>query len=298
MRRGLIFAGVLLLAWLASGFYIVAPDEQVAVQRFGAMLPRTSEPGAHIGLPWPLDRPHRFKPREIKRVTIGPVDVADKAVGSTQSQFLTGDRNLVQVRATVQYTVRDPRGYLFQTAQIDRLVSSAGTSAVATVLAAEPVDGVLTLGKQELATRVAEALEQAVDRYGLGIAVRSADISAVEPPAEVASAFDHVVSALRERERAVHQAESFANKTAAEAKGNAQRIVDSGRADHDRAIRRAEGEAARFDSLLAEYRRSPRLTASRLYLEALAQTLPKLRTKLIVDSTTDVDLGIMREDAQ
>jgi membrane protease subunit HflK len=86
-----------------------------------------------------------------------------------------------------------------------------------------------------------------------------------------------------------------ANKTAAEARGSAQRTVDRGRAERDRAIRRAEGDAARFNSLLVEYERSPRLTAGRLYLEAMAQTLPKLRSKLIVDSSADVDLSILRE---
>lgn len=298
MRRALIVAGILLVAWLATGLYIVAPDEQVAVKRFGAMLPQPSEPGAHIGLPWPADRRHRFKPREVKRVAIGPVGLADKAVGTAQSQFLTGDRNLVQVRATVQYTIREPRGYLFETAQVDRLIASSGTASISRVLAAEGVDGVLTLGKQELGVRLANLLQAALDRYNLGVAIRSVDIAAVEPPAEVADAFDQVVSALREREQAIHQAESFANKTAAEAKGNAQKIVDAGRSDRDRAIRRAEGEASRFNSVLAEYRRSPRLTASRLYLETLAQTMPKLRSKLIVDSATDVDLSILREDSR
>ena len=296
MKRALVVAGIVLAVWLASGVYIVAPDEQVAVQRFGAMLPRPSEPGAHIGLPWPADRRHRFKPREVKRVAIGPVDVADKAIGTAQSQFLTGDRNLVQVRATVQYTIREPRGYLFQTGQVDGLIASSGTAAISKALAAEGVDGVLTLGKQELGVRLAESLQEVVDRYGLGVAIRSVDFSAVEPPAEVADAFNQVVSALREREQSIHQAESFANKTAAEAKGNARRIVDAGRAERNRAIRRAEGEASRFNSVLAEYRRSPRLTAGRLYLETLAQTLPKLRSKLIVDSATDVDLSVMRED--
>jgi len=298
VKRSLLLAGVAILAWLATGIYLVGPDEQVVVRRFGKVIGLPSEPGAHLALPWPLDRLHHFKPREVKRVAIGPADVADKAVGAAQAQFLTGDRNLVQIRATAQYTVREPRGYLFQTAQLDRLISTAGTAAISQALAAEPVDRVLTLGKHELGIRLADALQKTVDGYGLGVTIRSVDISAVEPPAEVADAFDQVVSALREREQAIHQAESFANKTAAEAQGNARRIVDVGRSERDRAVRRAEGEAARFNSLLAEYRRSPRLTAGRLYLETLAQTLPKLRSKLIVDSATEVDLSIIREDGR
>jgi membrane protease subunit HflK len=143
---------------------------------------------------------------------------------------------------------------------------------------------------------LAERLQTLVDRYALGVAVRSVDIGSIEPPAEVADAFDKVVSAQRQREQAVNQARSFANKTLAEAQGAAQRTIDRGSAERDRSVRRAQGEAARFESLLAEYRRSPALTANRLYLEAMAETLPKLRAKLIIDSASDVDLSILREE--
>lgn len=296
MRRSLAWGGAILLAWLATGIFVVQPDEQVVVRRFGRAQALPREPGAHFGLPWGLDGIHRLKPREVKRVVIGPTDLADKAVGASPSQVLTGDRNLVNVRATAQYSVSDPHGYLFQAAEVDRLVATAATAVISQTLAAEPVDRMLTLGKHDLGLRLAETLQKTIDRYGLGIVIRSVDIAAIEPPAEVADAFDQVVSALRQREQAIHQAESFANKTAAEAQGGCQRIVDGGSSERDRAIRQAEGEAERFNSLLAEYERSPRLTAGRLYLEAMAQTLPKLRSKLIVDSSTGVDVSILRED--
>jgi len=296
MKRLAALAGVILLVYLATCLSFVQPDEQLVVRRFGAVLGAPREPGARFGLPWGLDRIDRLKPREVKRVTIGPAEAADKAVGARPAQFLTGDRNLVNVRATVQYTVSDPRRYLFRTGAVDRLVATSGEAALSETLAGEPVDRVLTQGKQELGVRLAERLQTLVDRYALGVTVRSVDIGSIEPPAEVADAFDKVVSAQRQREQAVNQARSFANKTLAEAQGAGQRIVDRGSAERDRSIRRAQGEAARFESLLAEYRQSPALTASRLYLEAMAETLPKLRSKLIVDSAGDIDLSILREE--
>lgn len=297
MRRWVAFGAAALVIWLASGVYLIQSDEEAVVRRFGKAGRRASQPGAHFGLPWGLDRIDRLKPREVKRVTIGSADV-NQAVGSSQAQFLTADRNLVQVRANVQYTIGEPRQYLFQTAAVDRLVATAATSAISQSLAELPVDRVLTVGKQELGVRLAESLQRLVDGYQLGLVIRSVDIASIEPPAEVADAFDQVVSASRERERAIHQAHSFVNKTAAEAKGTAQRVIDEGHAQRDRKIRLAQGEAERFNSLLAEYERSPRLTAGRLYLEAMVQTLPKLRAKLIVDSSTDVDVSILREDAR
>ncbi|HEV7222434.1 MAG TPA: FtsH protease activity modulator HflK [Pirellulales bacterium] len=296
MKRFAALAGVILLVYLATGLSFVQPDEQLVVRRFGAMLGAPREPGPRFGLPWGLDRIDRLKPREVKRVTVGPTDAADKAVGGRPAQFLTGDRNLVNVRATVQYTVNDPRRFLFQSGAVDRLVATAAEAALSETLAGEPVDRVLTQGKQELGVRLAERLQALVDRYALGVAVRSVDIGSIEPPAEVADAFDKVVSAQRQREQAVNQARSFANKTLAEAQGAAQRTIDRGSAERDRSVRRAQGEAARFESLLAEYRQSPALTANRLYLEAMAETLPKLRAKLIIDSASDVDLSILREE--
>ncbi|HVW37991.1 MAG TPA: FtsH protease activity modulator HflK [Pirellulales bacterium] len=296
MKRFAALAALGLVAYAATGLSFVQPDEQLVVRRFGAMQSTPREPGARFGLPWGFDRIDRLKPREIKRVTIGPADAADKATGARPSQFLTGDRNLVNARATVQFTVNDPRRFLFQSAAVDRLVATAGETAISDTLAGEPVDRVLTLGKQELGVRLTQRLQALVDRYALGVSIRSVDIGSIEPPAEVADAFDKVVSAQREREQAVNRARSFSNKILAEARGAAQRIIDQGSADRDRSIRRAQGEAARFESLLTEYRQSPALTASRLYLEAMAETLPKLRSKLIVDEGSDVDLSILQED--
>lgn len=296
MKRFAALTMLGLVAYLATGLSFVQPDEQLVVRRFGAMQVAPREPGARFGLPWGLDRVDRLKPREIKRVTIGPPDAADKATGARPAQFLTGDRNLVNVRATVQFTVNDPRRFLFQTAAVDRLAAAAGEAAISATLAGEPVDRVLTLGKQELGVRMTEQLQALVDRYALGVTIRSVDIGSIEPPAEVADAFDKVVSAQREREQAVNRARSFSNKTLAEARGASQRIIDQGSADRDRSIRRAQGEAARFESLLTEYRQSPALTANRFYLEAMAETLPKLRAKLIVDSGSEVDLSLIRED--
>ncbi|HVX13636.1 MAG TPA: FtsH protease activity modulator HflK [Pirellulales bacterium] len=298
MRRAAVLGGIALLAWLATGVYVVQPDEQALVRRFGRAGEPPGEPGAHFGLPWGLDFVHRLKPREVKRVAIGGAADMATGVSPTRPLFLTGDRNLVTVSATVHYTIGDPRGYLFRTAKVDRLVATAATAAVTQILSSEPVDRVLTLGKHDLGVRLAQSLQTTIDPYEVGVVIRSVDIAAIEPPAEVADAFDQVVGALRERERTIHQAESFANRTAAEAQGGAERVVDQGRADRDRTLRRAQGEAERFNSLLAEYRRSPKLTAGRLYLEAMAQTLPKLKAKLIVDSSTEVDLSIMREDGR
>jgi membrane protease subunit HflK len=160
------------------------------------------------------------------------------------------------------------------------------------------VDDALTQGKRELAILIRERLQTSVDQYQLGVTIRSVDIGAVEPPAEVAEAFDKVVGALRQREQQINEADSYRRRTLAQAQADAQRIRDEARSYHDRRVRGAEGEAERFDRLLAEYTQSPDLTARRLYLETMAETLPRFRSKLIVGSGSEIDLSIIRGEAR
>ena len=299
MKRIVLLVFVCLLAYLATGLYFVRTDEQVVVRRFGRVLVEPREPGPYFGLPWGLDRIDRVKPSEVKRVTIGPLNLGGEAVGASLSQFLTGDRNLVNVRATVQYTIKEPaRDYLFNSTAVDPLVVSAGEAAMTRVLAEHSVDHALTLGKREVAILIRERLQAAVDQYQLGVTIRSLDIGAVEPPAEVAEAFDKVVGALRQREQQINEADSYRRRTLAQAQADAQRIRYESRSSHDRRLREAEGETERFDRLLAEYTQSPSLTARRLYLDAMAETLPRFRSKLIVDSGTEIDLSIIRGEGR
>lgn len=290
----LIFA---LLAYAATGLYFVQPDERAVVRRFGRALEPHSEPGPHFGLPWGMDQIDRFKPREIKLVTLGPLSLGGEATGANVAQFLTGDRNLVNVRATVQYSIQEPLRYLYHTTKLDRLVSQAGEAALTQVLSREPVDRALTRGKQDLGVLVRNQLQAFADCSQLGIAIRSVDIGSVQPPPEVAEAFDSVISALRQRDQQIYQSQSYANRTLAEAQAAAQRLRDEGQGYRDKTLRQAEGEANRFEQLLAEYRRAPALTARRLYLEVMAETLPKFRAKLILDSHSAIDLSIIGQES-
>jgi membrane protease subunit HflK len=285
-----------LVAYLATGLYFVQPDQQVIVRRFGRVRALPSEPGAHFGLPWGLDRIDRIKSREVKQVTIGPLELGGSAIGASPAQFLTGDRNLVLAHATIQYSINDPVRYLLATEAVDPIVASAGQVAVSNVLACQPVDQVMTLGKRELGIAMRDRLQDTLDTYQLGVTVRSVDIGRVTPPPEVAEAFDNVISALRERDRQTNLARGYADRTLAQAQAEAQRIRDQARGARDSRVREAEGQAERFEKLLSEYRRSPELTARRLYLETMAEALPRFRDKLILDAGADIDLSIIREE--
>ena len=204
MKRVLGASMIALIAWLASGIYFVQPDEIVLVRRCGQLLAAPRKPGAHWGLPWGIDFAERIKPREVKRVSIGAISLAGEASGGTATEFLSGDRNLVNVRAIVQYTISDPAEFVRQRAVAETLVGKTAEASLASVLAGQPIDHVLTQGKTEIAAFARDELQQALIPYQLGVSVRSVELGSLEPPLEVAPAFADVVSSQRNRE-AHHQ---------------------------------------------------------------------------------------------
>lgn len=298
LRRVTTGSLLALVAWSLSSVFVVQTDELALIRRCGRLLPAVREPGLHCGLPWGIDRIERVKPREVRRVLVGGLKLAGDAAGAEIPQLLTGDRNLVNVRATVQYVIANPAEFVRQRQMVDRLTATAAEGSLGRVMAARPVDQLLTQGKSEAALAVRDDLQVRVERYRLGIAIRSVDLGSVEPPPEVADAFAAVVSAQRERDQTINQANSYADQIAAQAKANAQKLVDEAQGASERMVRNAAGNADRFQRLLAEYRRSPQLTAWRLYQEALADILPRLRSKLIVDQGQQIDLTVFESETK
>src|SRR5262249_45679391 len=86
---------VLLVLWFLTGVYLVNPDQQAVVTRFGKVVEPRVMPGLHISLPWPVDRVAKLKVQQLQRLVIGG-DLPDAVLGRTQpllSQFVSGDQN-------------------------------------------------------------------------------------------------------------------------------------------------------------------------------------------------------------
>jgi membrane protease subunit HflK len=287
------------VAYLATGVYTVGTDQRAVVRRFGGVIDEHAEPGLHLGLPWGLDRVDLVKPSETKTVQIGG-RATDRAIGPSLApslaQFLTGDQNLVNVEATVQYTITDPTRYLFSLAEPAQVITRAAESATSTTLASKSIDSVLTSGKDALAILIKDTLEQNLRPYELGVQIRSVSLTELAPPPQVADAFTRAASARSDRERLVLEAGTYANEKLAQARSESQQRTDRARADHARAVDLARSEAERFAGLLYEYRKAPAVAAARMYLEAIAEIVPRFRSKLIIDRGQGVDLTIMRDE--
>ena len=293
-RKQLALAAVGL--WLLSGTYIVSADQQAVVTRFGQVIEPRVFPGIHMSLPWPIDRVTKLKVRQLQRLVVGG-DLPDSVLGRTQplaSQFLTGDQNIINLRAVVQYSVGMPADYLFGTQDVAKSVAAAVETELVRRIGRRTVDAVLTTDKVAIQEEARAAAQKLIDAYGAGVRVASINIESMTPPPDAAEAFRDVASARADAARIYNEALGYANDEIPKARGEAQQMTESAAAYKETKIDEAAGDAARFNLVSDEYARASAVNGRRLYLETLEQVLPKIK-KLIVDKNGNFDLTIIRK---
>ncbi|RMF85506.1 MAG: FtsH protease activity modulator HflK [Nitrospirae bacterium] len=275
-----------LLLWAASGIYIISPDEEGVVRRFGkavAVLP----PGFHLQFPRGIDRVDKVKVTQVKRLEIGfrtisPGPPARYQPFPRESLMLTGDENIVDCQLIVQYRIKDPKAYLFNVKRPDLALHNAAEVALRSVIGRSTIDDALTTGKLVIQEETRKLLQQIIDLYDAGILVTAVKLQTVQAPKQVEDAFKDVVRAKEDRERLVNEAKGYQEDVLPKARGEAAKIRQEAEAYRQERIARAKGEVARFEAVLAEYRKAKAVTRRRLYLEAMEEILPKVR-KVVVD---------------
>ncbi|AOE87755.1 FtsH protease activity modulator HflK [Pseudomonas sp. TCU-HL1] len=257
---GLLGIGLALLAvvWLYSAVYVVDEQEQAVVLRFGKYY-ETVGPGLNIYFP-PIDR--KFQE-----------NVTRERAYSKQGQMLTEDENIVEVPLTVQYKISNLQDFVLNVDQPEVSLQHATESALRHVVGSTEMDQVLTEGRELMASEIKERLQRFLDTYRTGITVTQVNVQSAAAPREVQEAFDDVIRAREDEQRAKNQAEAYANAVVPEARGQAQRIIEDANGYRDEVIARAEGEADRFSKLLTEYHKAPEVTRQRLYLETMQDVL-------------------------
>jgi len=278
-----------LVAWLASGFYTV-PATSLAVTRLcGVIVDATVPPGVHWWWPRPVGRVDRAEVTRAFTMPVGYLAVeAVRGIGPDPSvaRWLTGDTNILQIRARVNYRIADPAKYLFGSAQPAEVLRYVAGSAFTEAASALPVDDLLTSGRLALIDRVRGRTQAVLDRWGIGLQVLTVNLESIEPPSVVMGAFQDVQNARADRERLVSEAETYANGLVPVARGEAERKVNEALTFQDQRLNRARGDAGRFTRLAAEHRRAPELLEKRLRLETAERVLPRVR-RYVIDPGRD-----------
>lgn len=273
--------GVVFLIWLASGLYKVNADELGVVLRFGK-LHTITEPGLNYHLPYPFETVETPRVTEVRRVEIGFRTVsAGPPVRYEQvpqeSLMLTGDENIVDIDLIVQYRIRDAADFLFKVRAVHRTVQNAAEAALRQVIGSRVIDDALTDRKFEIQADIQQILQEILDNYRAGVSVVAVQLQDVHPPEQVSGAFKDVASALEDKTKFINIALGYQNDIIPRTRGLAAEIVLQAESYARERTLRAEGEAGRFNEVLAEYQKSPAVTEKRLYLETMEKVLPGLK---------------------
>ena len=279
---GLIIA-VLLAMWMSTGFFIVQEGQQAVITQFGRYK-STVGAGFNWRLPYPIQRHELVFVTQIRSVDVGRDNVV-RATGLRESAMLTEDENILEIKFAVQYRLTDARAYLFETKNPTETVVQAAETAVREVVGKMKMDSAMSEERDQIAPRVRDLMQSILDRYKVGIEVVGINLQqgGVRPPEQVQAAFDDVLKAGQERERAKNEAEAYANDVVPRAVGAASRLKQEAEGYKARIVAQAQGDAQRFKSLVAEYQKAPQVTRDRLYIDTMQQIYSNT-TKILIDS--------------
>ena len=271
-------------AWFVlSAFYVVGPDEEGVVRRFGKWV-RTEPSGLHFKFPYPIEKVDLPKVTQVQEISVGRI--------LKEAKMLTGDENILLVEVRVQYKIKDAAQYLFNVRNVEETIKDATESALRQTIGSHPIDDPLTEKKAEIMDEIQLSLQKMLDHYKCGIDVRQVQLQDVNPPQEVDFAFKDVQSAKEEKEQLINEALGYQNDIIPKARGGAEKLIREAEAYHEERIKRAEGDASKFLSVLAEYRKAKNVTEKRLYLETMEQILPGIE-KVILDEKAGNLLNIL-----
>jgi len=260
---------LLLVGWSATGFYLVDDAERGVVQRFGAYV-ETTQPGLRWHLPWPIE--------QVDRVNVAAINPFKQT-----TSMLTSDENIVIVDMVVQYRNADPIKFLFDVVDPVGTLADASESGIREVVGKNNMDYILGEGRGDIAQQTQVVIQQAMEDYGSGVVVAQVNLQDVNFPSQVEAAVQDAIKAREDKERLAFEAESYANDILPRARGAGVRQVQDAEGYKERVIADAEGEASRFTALLGEYRKAPRVTRERLYIEAI-EDVYRSSTKVLLDS--------------
>ena len=266
---GFVLVILVLVAWGLTGFYRVDEAERGIVQQFGAYEEMTL-PGLHWHWPYPIE-------------TVQLVNTIAISNYPYRTEMLTADEQYVFIDMVVQYRRTDPVKYSFEVVDPDQTLQDVTESALREVVGTTMLDVLVTGRRDEIASRTREVLQATIDSYGVGITVTSISLETVNYPQAVQAAVDDAQKARNDSERFGLEADAYANDVVPKARGEAVRVLEDARGYRDRVIADAQGEAARFEALLIEYKKAPRVTRDRLYIEAIEEVYGN-SSKVIVDS--------------
>ncbi len=276
-RQGIALA-VLAAAglWAFMSLYTVRPEER-SVELFLGKFSAVGEPGLNFA-PWPIVTAEIVQVTGERQTDVGTGRDGEMDTGL----MLTRDQNIVDIEFQVVWNITDPASYLFNLADPTDTIKAVSESAMRDIIARSELSPILNRDRGVIASDLRAAVQGTLDSYNAGINVVRVNFDRADPPAEVINSFREVQAAQQERDRLEKEADAYANRVTAGARGESARLLEEAEAYRAQVVNNAQGEASRFLSVYEEYVKAPDVTRRRMYLETMERVFGDMN-KVILD---------------
>ncbi len=263
-------AVIALILWLISGVYIIQPQEQGVVQRFGKYVKTIEKQGLHYHFPYPIETVAKPDVTFERRIEIGFRGNQDRP---DESLILTGDANIVDIDFVVQWQVGVARDFVFNIRDPEGTIKKVAESAMREVVGQNNLQSIITERRADVAKQVQNIMQEMLDEYGAGVSISQVLIQAATVPGPVMDAFEDVIRADQDAETMKNQALKYKNDIIPRARGNAIKLLKEAEAYKEQIVSQAKGDAQKFKDVYQAYAQAKDVTRERLYLETIEKIL-------------------------
>ena len=282
-----LIGGVVLLIWLGSGVFIVQEGQQAVVTSFGRYS-HTVDAGFQWRLPYPFQAHETVSVTQLRSKEVGR-NAVTQATGLKDSSMLTQDENIVDIRFTVQYRLKDARAFLFENREPEEAVTLAAESAVREIVGKSKIDSVLYEQRDAIASELVRSIQGQLDRLKTGIVIVNVNVQSVQPPEQVQAAFEDTLKAGQDGDRLKKEGLAYASAEIPKAQGTGARLRQEAEGYKSRVVAQAQGDSERFASQLAEYQKAPQVTRDRLYIDTMREVYSNV-SKVMIDARNNASL--------
>jgi len=288
--RGTIGLGILAVIglWIFASFYTVRPEER-SVELFLGEFSSIGEPGLNFA-PWPLVTAEVIP---VTREQSEDIGLGRSGSSGGDGLMLTTDENIVDIDFQVVWNISEPDKFLFNLRDGPQTVRAVSESAMREIVAGRELAPLLNRDREQVVLEARELIQSTLDSYESGIRIVRVTLNKADPPREVIDAFREVQAAEQERDRLERQADAYANRVLAGARGEAAQVLEQAEAYRAQVVNEAQGEASRFTAVLTEYLNAPEVTRKRLYIETLEKVLGSVDKILLDENTGGAGQGVV-----
>jgi membrane protease subunit HflK len=298
----LVIIGIIVVIFLGTSIYIVDQAEETVITRFGRYH-ITTGPGMHFKLPFGIDKHYTVNTKSVQTEQFG-FRTLTSGVTSTyanqtnESTMLTGDLNIIEVEWVIQYRVVDPVAWTFNVLERTTTIRDVSRSVINMLVGDRAIMDIMGPERSTIEAEGTIFMNDTFRSYGLGIDVIAVKLQNIDPPAGVQEAFDDVNKAEQDMNRLINEGQQAYNAEIPRARGEADQLVQIAQGYGSERVNRANGDAARFNSVYEEYRKAPDITRRRLYYEMIEEVFKDDTDTVIIDRNFENFLPLKNLDSQ